>query len=181
MNKQHKHISKLMSLVLRHRPAVIGVELDKNGWLGVDELIEGVNTKGLKLDRELLEEIVETNDKKRFAFSEDGTKIRANQGHSIKVDVELKEQVPPEFLYHGTVAKFMRAIQKEGLKSMSRQHVHLSEDLKTAMRVGSRRGVPKILVVKSGEMHTDGHTFYRSENGVWLTDHVAPKYFEERK
>lgn len=167
-----------MSLILRHQPGVIGVELDENGWLETSRLIEGINKKGIRLDEQLLDEIVETNDKKRFAFNEDKTLIRASQGHSIKVDVELKEATPPEYLFHGTVAKFMGAIRKEGLKSMSRQHVHMSKDRETAVKVGSRRGKPEILTVRAGKMQEDGFVFYCSENGVWLTDRVPSEYIE---
>jgi putative RNA 2'-phosphotransferase len=178
MSNNIKHISKLMSLVLRHQPEVIGIELDKNGWAPVDALMEGIQRKGIALSRELLNEVVETNDKKRFLFNEDGTKIRANQGHSLKVDVELKAAAPPEILYHGTVFRFLDAIRAEGLKPMSRQHVHLSKELSTAQQVGGRRGKPIILKVKAGAMHAAGTAFYLSENGVWLTAAVPPEYIE---
>jgi putative RNA 2'-phosphotransferase len=176
MKKQHKHISKFMSLVLRHNPAVIGVQLDDEGWLSVAKLLDGINAKGIKVDLETLKEIVETNDKKRFAFNEDYTFIRANQGHSVQVDVGLASIDPPEFLYHGTVMKFMVTIRADGLKKMSRLHVHLSKDLETATKVGSRRGKPIILEIESKQMHDEGYLFYLSKNGVWLTDHVPAKY-----
>ena len=176
MSNKVKHISKLMSLVLRHQPDVIGAELDENGWLSVDELMEGIRKKGIKIDFDLLVEVVETNNKQRFAFNDERTKIRASQGHSVKVDVELKVSVPPAILYHGTVARFLDAINEKGLLPMSRQHVHLSKDLATARNVGGRRGSPVILKVKAEEMHAEGFTFYISENGVWLTDHVPANY-----
>ncbi len=176
MKNQHKNISRFMSLILRHKPEVIGVQLDENGWLEVDQLIEGINKQGKRITLEILKEVVANNDKKRFIFNEDGTKIRANQGHSIEVDVELKETIPPAFLYHGTVNKTIKLIQKSGLKKMSRQHVHLSQDRDTAFKVGSRRGFPVILSIDTGRMHQDGYQFYLSENEVWLTDHVPVKY-----
>jgi len=176
MKTNIKHISKLMSLVLRHDPSVIGINLDKNGWASVDDLISGINKKGKKLDFDILVEVVETNNKKRFAFNENKTKIRASQGHSLSVDVELKEEVPPKKLYHGTVDKFLDLIMESGLKKMSRQHVHLSHELATATDVGSRRGKPVILSVDSEQMHQDGIKFYKSDNGVWLVDKVLPEY-----
>lgn len=178
MNDKHKKTSKMISLILRHNPGFINTSLDENGWLSVDELITGIRSKGINIDRKTLEEIVDTNNKKRFAFSEDQMQIRANQGHSIDVDVELKEVEPPEFLFHGTVDRFMQNIRKKGLLKMNRQHVHLSKDRETAVNVGSRRGKPIILTVRTGAMHRDGYSFYLSENGVWLTDHVKPKYLE---
>lgn len=166
-----------MSLILRHQPDVIGAELDENGWLEVDKLIDGINKKKrMNLNFETLTEVVEENDKKRFAFNEDQTKIRANQGHSVKVDVELKETIPPAKLYHGTVAKFVDAIMENGLVPMSRLHVHLSKDVETAINVGSRRGKPLILEIDAESMQKDGCVFYRSENGVWLTTEVPVKY-----
>ncbi|WP_281866876.1 RNA 2'-phosphotransferase [Flavobacterium sp. GSB-24] len=176
--KETKSISKFLSLVLRHSPEKIGLKLDEKGWADVNELIEKCTKKGNRLDAELLDYVVENNDKKRFAFNEDKTKIRASQGHSISVDLNLTETEPSEYLYHGTVGKFIESIQKEGLKKMSRQHVHLSKDKETAIKVGSRRGAAQILTVKSGAMHRDGFKFYLSENNVWLTDVVPAKYIE---
>ncbi len=178
MKTNIKHISKLMSLVLRHDPSVLGITLDKNGWASVDELILGINKKGKEIDHDFLVEVIETNNKKRFAFNEDKTKIRASQGHSISVDVELDEEVPPSILYHGTVDKFLDLIMDGGLKKMSRQHVHLSHEMATATNVGSRRGKPVILTIDSGKMHQDGVKFYKSANGVWLVDSVEPKYIK---
>jgi len=173
-----KRVSKLMSLILRHRPEHIKAVLDENGWLLIDELIKGINKKGIQLNRELLEVVVKENDKKRFIISDDGLRIRANQGHSVNVDLELKAVEPPEFLFHGTVPKFMGAIQDKGLLKMSRQHVHLSTNRDTAISVGSRRGKPVILTVRSGEMYKSGSSFFLSENGVWLTEAVSPQYIE---
>jgi putative RNA 2'-phosphotransferase len=173
-----KTVSKFLSLVLRHSPEKIGLKLDENGWADVEELILKCSQKGNRLDKVLLDYVVENNDKKRFAYNEDETKIRASQGHSISVELNLTETEPSEYLYHGTVGKFMESIQKEGLKKMSRQHVHLSKDKETAIKVGSRRGVPQILTVRSGAMHRDGFKFYLSENNVWLTDEVPVRYIQ---
>ncbi|TSE04334.1 RNA 2'-phosphotransferase [Aquimarina algiphila] len=178
MKTNHKHISKFLSLILRHNPGKIKLHLDENGWADVSELLSKAKRHQPSLDMKLLKEIVETNDKKRFAFNEGETRIRANQGHSIQIDLEYKPVRPPEFLYHGTVAKFMDAIREKGLLKMSRHHVHLSEERETATNVGSRRGKPIILTVRSGEMYTNGIEFFQSDNGVWLTDTVAPEYIE---
>lgn len=178
--KTAKNISKFLSLVLRHSPETIELKLDENGWADVDELILKCNKKGSQnqMTAERLDYVVENNDKKRFTFNEDKTKIRASQGHSISVELNLNEAEPSEFLYHGTVDKFLENIKKEGLQKMSRQHVHLSEDHETAIKVGSRRGAPQILTIRSGEMHQDGFKFYLSENNVWLTDEVPAKYIQ---
>lgn len=176
--KAAKNISKFLSLVLRHSPETINLKLDENGWADVEELMEKCSKNGNELNTDLLDYVVVNNDKKRFAFNEDKTKIRASQGHSISVELNLNEVEPSEFLYHGTVEKFLENIQKEGLQKMSRQHVHLSKDRDTAIKVGGRRGVPQILTVKSGEMFKDGFKFYLSENNVWLTDEVPPKYIQ---
>ncbi|WP_299622001.1 RNA 2'-phosphotransferase [uncultured Tenacibaculum sp.] len=180
MNEREiKNISKFLSLLLRHQPDLIGLKLDENGWADVAELIEKSKRKGKYFSIEKLEEVVATNDKKRFSFNEDQTKIRANQGHSLKtIDLKLEAIQPPEYLYHGTVSKFMQSIKEKGLQKMSRQHVHLSQDLETATKVGSRRGVPTILTVRSGAMHVAGFEFYQSKNGVWLTDYVPAKFIE---
>lgn len=179
--KETKKISKFLSLILRHNPEKINLVLDANGWANVEELIKKAY-KNVRFSMEDLEYIVATNNKKRFSFNDDKTKIRANQGHSLKnIDLELKNTTPPEFLYHGTVAKFMEAIHETGLQKMSRQHVHLSNDLETAIKVGSRRGKPIILSVRSGDMHKNGHEFYRSENGVWLTETVPVAFIDFKK
>jgi putative RNA 2'-phosphotransferase len=180
--KTAKSVSKFLSLVLRHSPETIGLRLDENGWTDVEELILKCNNRGSQnqMTAELLDYVVENNDKKRFAFNEDKTKIRASQGHSISVELNLNETEPSEFLYHGTIGKFMESIKREGLQKMSRQHVHLSKDKETAIKVGSRRGVPEILIVRSGAMYRDGFKFYLSENNVWLTAEVPAKYIEFR-
>ncbi len=175
------HISKFLSLVLRHKPEKIGLTLDPNGWADVNELLEKSRDKGPKIDLESLREVVTGNDKQRFTFNEDGTKIRASQGHSIAVDLELQAQEPPEILYHGTVARFVEQIRQSGLQKMQRQHVHLSKDPETAVKVGNRRGEALILKIRAAEMHREGFPFYLSKNGVWLSDEVPGKYidFEE--
>lgn len=165
--------SKYISLILRHKPETIGITLDPHGWADVDRLLAGVG-----ISMEELEEIVSTDEKQRYSFNDDKTRIRANQGHSIQVDLELMEKEPPETLYHGTTGRFLGAIQKEGLHRQSRQYVHLSGDLETALKVGSRRGKPVVLLVHAGEMYRDGYAFYQSENGVWLTNEVPVQYLK---
>lgn len=150
--------------------------MDENGWVLVDELIKKANSKGRHLTKELLQEVVADNDKQRFSFNADGSRIRANQGHSVSIDLQLTPVEPPIVLYHGTVAKFMEAIKAEGLQKMSRQHVHLSKDRETANIVACRRGKPIILTIQSGEMFKNGHRFYISDNGVWLCDRVPVEY-----
>lgn len=170
-------LSKFISLVLRHKPDAAGITLDEHGWANVDDLLAGVNRSGRKMDMEILEEIVKTDSKQRYRFNQDKTLIRANQGHSVLVDVELKEQEPPEFLYHGTAARFLKSIEAEGLKPMSRLYVHLSNDVGTALTVGKRHGEAVLLKIYSGDMYKNGEKFYLSENGVWLTKKVDPRYF----
>lgn len=169
-------VSIFISLVLRHKPDAAGIKLDEHGWANVDELISGINETGRVITMEMLEEIVATDSKKRYSFSDDKTLIRANQGHSVPVDVELKEQEPPEFLYHGTTDKFLESISENGIKHMSRLYVHLSSNIETAIKVGKRHGNPIVLKVRSGDMAKDGIKFYLSENGVWLTKYVDSKY-----
>jgi putative RNA 2'-phosphotransferase len=176
--KDLKHISKFLSLVLRHKPEEIGISMDAQGWVDVEELIEKCNRRGKSLDWVLLEEVVFTNDKQRFTFNEDSTKIRANQGHTVEVDLKLDAVEPLEFLYHGTVQKYIDAIKSDGLQRMQRQHVHLSKDLETAIKVGSRRGKPVILKINALEMHKAGHLFYVSKNGVWLCEQVPAQYIQ---
>jgi putative RNA 2'-phosphotransferase len=173
-----KETSKYMSLILRHKPEVIGISLDEHGWANVDELIEGI-AKTQKFDMDILEEIVRTDEKQRYSFNEDKTKIRANQGHSVQVDVELEETEPPEELWHGTGEKFVSAIDEQGLIPKSRLYVHLSKDEETAKKVGSRHGRPVLYIVSSGQMYRDGYKFYLSKNGVWLTKKVSVKYLKK--
>lgn len=162
--------SKFLSRHLRHDPARIGIELDAQGWTGVDELLAAAARHGMAISREELDAIVAGNDKRRFALREG--RIRANQGHSVDVDLDLAPSDPPAVLYHGTTGRFLAAIREEGLKPMSRHDVHLSPDRETAVRVGSRRGTPVVLAVDAAAMAERGHRFFLSENGVWLTAHV---------
>lgn len=175
MKQDNKETSKYISLILRHKPEVIGITLDEHGWANVDELIEGVS-RTHKLDMAILEQIVAEDEKQRYSFNEDKTLIRANQGHSIPVDVELEEQQPPEILYHGTGEKYVASIGAQGLIPKSRLYVHLSRDEETANKVGSRHGKPVIYKVNSGDMYRDGYKFFCSVNGVWLTNEVPVKY-----
>ena len=169
--------SKFVSLILRHKPETIGIQLDEHGWANVDELIAGIS-KTCEFNREILEEIVRTDNKQRFTFNEDKTKIRANQGHSIPVDVELPAAIPPETLWHGTGEKYVNSILQLGLIPKSRLYVHLSKDIDTAVKVGKRHGKEVIFQVATGQMYRDGYKFYLSVNGVWLTKEVPVNYLQ---
>lgn len=171
-------VSKYLSKHLRHQPERIGLALDANGWVPVEELLSAAAAHGTRITREELEHVVAVNDKKRFTIERgpEGHRIRANQGHTVEVDLALEPAEPPAYLYHGTVARFLDAIRAEGLRPMARHHVHLSPDRDTATRVGARRGRPVVLSVDAGAMHRAGHTFLVSENGVWLTDAVPPEF-----
>lgn len=171
-------ISRYISLILRHKPWVAGVTLDHHGWAEVDELLAGVSRK-YPIDRDILETIVRTDNKQRYAFNEDRTKIRANQGHSLPVDVELPVVTPPEILYHGTGEKYTASINRQGLLPQGRLYVHLSGDRETARKVGQRHGRPVIYTVASGAMHRAGYIFYRSVNGVWLTKRVPVRFLQQ--
>lgn len=175
-----ERISKFISMILRHRPEVIGITLDEHGWADVDELIKGINETGeeVKFSKDTLETIVKTDKKQRYSFSQDKTLIRANQGHSIPVDVELEKKEPPKVLYHGTGIKSVKAIQEQGLLPMERLYVHLSTDVETATNVGKRHGTPVIFQVNAEQMQKDGYDFFQSVNGVWLTKEVPTKYLE---
>ena len=172
--------SKFLSLILRHKPEVIGISLDEHGWANVDELIEGM-AKEYPIDKDILEQIVAGDSKQRYSFNEDKTLIRANQGHSIMVDVELDELEPPEILWHGTGEKFEKSIDEQGLIPKSRLYVHLSSDIETATKVGQRHGKPVLYKVLSKKMFDDGYKFYLSKNGVWLTKQVPREYLIKEK
>lgn len=174
--KNIKRTSRKISLVLRHKPEAIGLGLDENGWAKVNELLAKMSATGTPLKRADLETIVAENDKQRFSFSPDGQKIRANQGHSIAVDLQLVPVPPPAVLYHGTASTSVEAIMKTGLEPRKRQHVHLSQDVTTATAVGSRHGRPVILRVDAAGMARAGYVFFCSENGVWLTGEVPVGY-----
>lgn len=176
MKNKDEELGKFISLILRHNPKVINITLDENGWGNVDELIKGINKAGKHIDFNTLERLVYENNKQRYSFSEDKLKIRANQGHSIKVDVELNEKIPPEYLYHGSAISFLDSIMDIGIQKQSRQYVHLSADSNTPYSVGKRHGNPIILKINSIVMYEDGYKFYFSKNEVWLTEHVPVKY-----
>jgi len=177
--KENIKTSKFLSLVLRHQPELIGLKLDENGWVNVDELIKKTNNHGIRLDLETLDLIVNTNNKKRFAFNETLDKIRASQGHSVEIDLGYTAKVPPEILYHGTATKNVDSILKSGIEKRDRHHVHLSSDVETAIKVGQRHGKIFIFEVHAGQMHDDNFKFYISENGVWLTENVPAKYLKQ--
>jgi len=170
--------SKFLSLVLRHEPEKIGLQLDPQGWVSIDELLSKA-APHLRMTASLLHEVVRTSDKQRFAISEDGTRIRANQGHSIPIELGLLPQTPPEQLYHGTATRFLESIQRQGLLRGDRHHVHLSADRETAIKVGTRHGKPVVLVVQAGDMHHAGHVFFKSDNGVWLVEHVPSAFLAD--
>ena len=177
MSKQHAEVSKFLSYVLRHEPQAIGLTLDSEGWAEIGALIDGARQSGRILDADLIRAVVASSDKKRFAISADGLRIRAVQGHSTtSVAITYAERVPPEFLYHGTATRFLESILKEGLRPGERQHVHLSEDVQTATTVGQRYGKPVVLKIEALRMHRQGFKFYQAENGVWLTDHVPASF-----
>lgn len=168
--------SKFLSLLLRHKPEAVGLQLDGEGWAVIDDIVRLTAKGHSPLSRSAIEQIVATSDKKRFVISADGVHIRANQGHSIPVDLGLPARTPPPMLFHGTARRFLPSILQQGLLRGSRQHVHLSQDTATALKVGQRHGSPVILSVAAGAMHEDGHAFFLSENGVWLTEHVPSRY-----
>ena len=176
MADKNARTSKFLSLVLRHQPELIGIELDAAGWVFVDELLRACRARGHEITPDELREVVASSDKQRFSFSEDGRRIRANQGHSVRVELGYSPSVPPDVLFHGTVEKFIPSIRAGGLKKGDRHHVHLSPDEETARNVGQRRGKPVILKVESGRMHREGHQFFLSTNGVWLIEYVPPEY-----
>ncbi|MFE9722048.1 RNA 2'-phosphotransferase [Streptomyces sp. NPDC005794] len=172
-------VSRYLSKHLRHSPDRIGISLDPQGWVAVDELLRACARHGVAVTRDELDHVVAADDKQRFAV--DGDHIRASQGHSVTVDLGLPPAEPPAYLYHGTVARTLGAIRTEGLRPMNRHHVHLSPDRETAVRVGARRGAPVVLAVDTGAMHQAGHVFHVSANGVWLTDSVPPEFLRLRE
>ena len=179
MSDQVVRISKFLSLVLRHDPQKIGLELDAQGWAQIDELLHKMSANGISISREVLEEVVAENNKQRFKVSECGLRIRANQGHSISVELGLQPKKPPELLFHGTATKNRKSILQTGLNKQSRQHVHLSADRETAVKVAVRHGKPIVFLVDTKAMQGDDYQFFQSENGVWLIDHVPAKYLSE--
>ena len=180
MNKQLSEISKFLSYVLRHQPDTVGIKLDLEGWTDIAALIAAAANNDKQLDRNLIQTVVTTNDKKRFAISEDGLRIRAVQGHSTEsVDIKYVEKIPPEFLYHGTATRFMESIRKEGLLAGSRQYVHLSQDEQTALAIGRRHGKPIVLKIEALRVHKQGFKFFQAENGIWLTEKVPAQFLED--
>jgi putative RNA 2'-phosphotransferase len=175
-DKQLTQLSKFLSLVLRHQPESIGIQLDQHGWVAVDELLLKMQAKGSPINRAILEHLVATNPKKRFAFNASLDKIRASQGHSVNIELGYTNQEPPAILYHGSSEKSVPSIWATGLEKRSRQHVHLSSERETAIKVGQRHGKPFIFEVLAAQMYQDGYHFFLSENGVWLTDHVPAQY-----
>lgn len=176
MNDGGTKLSKFLSYVLRHRPEAIGLRLGDGGWVAVDALLAAAARHGTTMTPDRLAEVVATNDKKRFAFNADRTMIRAVQGHSVEVDLGYAAAPPPPVLFHGTVERFLPAILREGIRRGRRHHVHLSADRRTAIAVGARRGRPVILFIDAAAMAGEGHAFYRADNGVWMADHVPPRF-----
>ena len=174
--KDIKHKSKFLSLVLRHKPEVIDLTLDENGWADIKELITKASAKDVILSQEIIKVVIETNDKQRFTYNDVKSKIRANQGHSIKIDIDLESVEPPSLLYHGTAKRNIDSILEKGIDKRNRQHVHLSNEIETAKNVGSRHGKPIILIIDASQMQRDGIKFYLSKNKVWLTEFVDAKY-----
>jgi putative RNA 2'-phosphotransferase len=174
--KRRTKISKFLSLILRHAPQTVGLRLEENGWVNVEELIIACAQNGRALTREELEEVVETNDKKRFSFNASRTKIRANQGHSIEIEIEFEKRTPPAILYHGTADKNVKSILERGLQKMRRHHVHLSIDKETARKVGMRYGKPVIFEIDTEAMIENNFEFFVSTNGVWLVENVPPQF-----
>ena len=172
-------LSQFLSLVLRHKPQKIGLTLDEEGWADVEELLAAMARDGKVINRARLERVVANNDKQRYGFDETGTKIRARQGHSLKVDLKFTAVAAPLVLWHGTVERFLRPILAEGLKPGRRQHVHLSADTETARAVGARRGKPVVLKIDAAAMQAVGHDFFLSDNGVWLTAAVPPEFLSQ--
>ncbi len=175
---RYVRIGRFLSLILRHKPEVIGITLDEYGWAYVDDILKGFEKEGHAITMEDLIYIVENNNKKRYSFNDDLTKIRANQGHSIKVNIELQKETPPNILYHGTAEKYYNEIINKGILKQTRNHVHLSIDIETALVVGKRHGKPIIFEVDTKQMYKDGVDFYLSKNNVWLVDKVMPKYIK---
>lgn len=177
--KQEVKLSKFLSLLLRHNPDAIGLKLDQNGWADVNELIGKSAVKGRKFNLDNLKQVVKNCNKQRYTFNDDYTKIRANQGHSINVDLEFEAQEPPPILYHGTAKHNLNSILKNGIERRNRQYVHLSMDVETATKVGLRHGEVVILKIDTAKMNANGNLFYLSKNNVWLTDFIKPEYISE--
>jgi putative RNA 2'-phosphotransferase len=175
-------LSKFLSLVLRHKPELIHLNMDSNGWVDISELINNANKYShMHLNNEIIKDIVKNNDKQRFIIDNENNKIRANQGHSIKIDLKLDPQIPPDELYHGTATRFLELIKKDGIKPMSRQYVHLSMTVEIAKTVGKRHGEPMILIINTKAMYENGYKFYLSENKIWLVEYIPKEYIKNNK
>ena len=178
MASKHTELSKFLSYVLRHSPDAIGIELDREGWTDIDGLVTAARQTGRSIDQDLIRSVVESSDKKRFTISDDGSRIRAAQGHSSKsVSITLDEKIPPELLFHGTATRFLDSIKEHGLRPGDRHYVHLSQDIATATAVGQRYGKPVVLTIQAAEMVKKGHKFFQADNGVWLTLKVPHNFF----
>lgn len=175
-DKRRIHVSKFLSRHLRHSPEELGLTLEPGGWVTIDAVLAGAADAGVRITRDELDEVVRTSDKQRFAIDDTGTRIRANQGHSVEVDLQLEPTEPPAELFHGTADRNASAILRDGLRKMARHHVHLSPDTDTAVKVGTRHGKPVVLIVDAAAMRAAGHLFYRSANGVWLVDEVPARF-----
>jgi putative RNA 2'-phosphotransferase len=175
-DKRRIHISKFISKHLRHEPDAIGLLLEPGGWVPIDDLLAAMTSAGVLVTREELEQVVAKCEKRRFAIDDANRRIRANQGHSTEVDLQLEEAEPPDELYHGTATRNLDSILRDGVHKMARHHVHLSPDIATARKVGSRHGTPAVLVIEAARMRGDGHVFFRSANGVWLVEQVPAEY-----
>lgn len=170
-------VSKYLCLLLRHHPELANIRMDASGWCDTHDVLRALKEKFAGITPTILQEIVGEDDKQRYSFSAHCETIRANQGHSVPVDLGLVDHVPPEFLFHGTAKRTLWLIQRDGLRPMDRQYVHLSNDIETAMAVGKRHGDPVVLIVRAHDLHSAGHEFYQSENAVWLTSDVPVEYF----
>jgi len=177
-DKETIKMSKFLSLILRHEPERVGLKLGEAGWVSVEELLQALTRHGVAITLDELRHIVATSDKKRYAFSNDGQRIRASQGHSVEVDLQYPPQTPPEILYHGTATRFLDGIRKDGLQKMERHDVHLSAETKVTLQVGGRHGKPVLLTIRAGDMHRAGFVFRCSANRVWLVDHVPPSFIQ---
>jgi len=178
--KDDTSLSRHLCFVLRHDPGSIGLTVQqKGGWANISELITKLRGSGVQIDRETLERIVREDNKQRYSISPDGKCIRCNQGHSFYVEMDMEERIPPDALYHGTATRFLESIRQSGIKSMSRNFVHLSGDIPTAFKVGERHGKPVVLVIDAAKMAADGYVFRISENGVWQSDAIPWCYVKD--
>ncbi|OCR02528.1 RNA 2'-phosphotransferase [Oscillatoriales cyanobacterium USR001] len=177
-NSRLVKISKYLSKHLRHTPEILGLQLSPGGWVNVDEFLAACQNHNFPIQLNELKTVVAENDKQRFSFDSTGTLIRANQGHSVEVDLQLAPSIPPDLLYHGTGKGVLESIINSGICKMSRHHVHLSANIETARKVGARHGLPVVFTIAAAAMYNQGYIFYCSENGVWLVEEVPPEYLK---